>query len=65
MIKVFHTRRMFETELRAYLALQKASVEFIPQLLGIFNMPGTKGSMLLTMAGETTEGPFSFHDWYA
>jgi len=53
---------MFESELRAYLVLQKAGVQFIPQLLGIFSMPGTKGSMLLTMAGETTKGPFTLYD---
>lgn len=62
MLKVFHTHRMFESELRAYLALQEAGVPFVPQLLGIFNMPGTKGSMLLTMAGENTEGPFTLQD---
>jgi len=62
MLKVFHTHRMFESELRAYLVLQKAGVQFIPQLLGIFSMPGTKGSMLLTMAGETTKGPFTLYD---
>ena len=54
-LKVFHTHEMFESELRAYLALQEAEVQFIPRLLGVFNIPGTKGSVLLTMAGKPTE----------
>jgi hypothetical protein len=54
-LKVFHTHEMFESELRAYLALQEAGVRFIPRLLGVFNIPGTKGSVLLTMAGKPTE----------
>ena len=58
-LKVFHTHRMFESELRAYLALQEAGVQFIPQLLGVFNVPGTKGAMLLTMVSKTNDGPLT------
>lgn len=61
-LKVFRTHTMFESELRAYLALQEAGVKFIPQLLGVFNVPGTKGAMLLTMVGKSTEGPFNLSD---
>ncbi len=46
---------MFELVIWRY--RKEAEVQIVPQLLGLFNMPGTKGSMLLTMAGETTEGP--------
>ena len=53
---------MFESELRAYLALQEAGIQFIPQLLGIFNVPGTKGAMLLTMVGERINEPFTAPD---
>lgn len=61
-LKVFHTHSVFESELRAYLALQEAGVTCIPQLLGVFNVPGTKGALLLTMVGQTAKEPFDFHD---
>lgn len=61
-LKVFHSQTMFESELRAYLALQEAGIQFIPQLLGIFNVPGTKGAMLLTMVGERINEPFTAPD---
>jgi hypothetical protein len=53
---------MFELELRAYLALQKAGVNFIPQFLGAFNVPGTKGALLLTMVGHSIKEPFDLFD---
>ena len=59
-LKVFHTQRMFESELKAYLVLQEAGVKFIPQLLGVFNVPGTKGTLLLTMVGKDTQEPYIF-----
>jgi flagellar biosynthesis protein FliQ len=61
-LKVFHTQSVFESELRAYLALQEAGVTFIPQLLGVFKIPGTKGALLLTMVGQAAKEPFDFHD---
>lgn len=61
-LKVFHTHTIFESELRAYLALQEAGVTFIPQLLGVFNVPGTKGALLLTMVGQATKEPFDLFD---
>jgi hypothetical protein len=61
-LKVFHTHSVFESELRAYLALQEAGVTFIPRLLGVFNIPGTKGALLLTMVGRAAKEPFDFHD---
>jgi hypothetical protein len=39
----------------AYSALQEAGVNFIPQLLGIFNVPGTNGAMLFTMVGKISK----------
>ena len=61
-LKIFHTRWMFEAELRAYLAIQEVGVQFIPQFLGVFNVPGTKGAILLTMVGETNHQPFTLDD---
>lgn len=61
-LKVFHSQRMFESELRPYLALEEAGVGFVPKLSGIFNVPGTKGAMLLTMVGERIKEPFTTHD---
>jgi hypothetical protein len=61
-LKVFHAHSVFESELRAYLALQEAGVAFIPQLLGVFNVPGTKSALLLTMVGQVAKEPFDFHD---
>ena len=54
-LKVFRADWMFESELKAYLMLREAGVQFIPELLAIFNVPGTKGAMLLTMVGDSTE----------
>ncbi len=59
---MYHAHWVFEAELRAYLALQKVGVQFIPQLLGVFNVSGTKGVMLLTMIGETNDQPFTLDD---
>ena len=53
---------MFQSELRAYLALQELGVQFIPQLLGVFNVPGAKGAILLTMVGETNDRPITLDD---
>lgn len=61
-LKVFRNHRIFESELRAYLALQKSGVPFVPQLLGVFNVPGTKGAILLTWVGENTKEPFTSFD---
>jgi len=61
-LKVFHNHRMFESELRAYLALREAGVDFIPQLLGIFNVPGTKGAILSTMVGKNIKELASLQD---
>ena len=61
-LKVFHTHEVFESELRAYLALQEAGVTFVPQLLGVFNVPGTKGALLLTMVGQVAKQLFDFLD---
>ena len=60
--KVFHSQGMFEKELAAYLVLQEAGVRFVPQLVGVFNVPGTKGTMLFTMVGEAIKEPFTAHD---
>jgi hypothetical protein len=61
-LKVFHNHQMFESELRAYSVLQRAGVNFIPQLFGIFNIPGTKGAMLFTMVGKHIEELASLQD---
>jgi hypothetical protein len=61
-LKIFHTRWMFEAELRAYLAVQEVGIQFIPQLLGVFNVPGTKGAILLTMVGEINDPPLTLDD---
>ncbi len=61
-LKVFRNHRIFESELRAYLALQKSGVPLILQLLGGFNVPGTKGAVLLTWVGENTIEPFTSSD---
>jgi hypothetical protein len=61
-LKVFHNHQMFESELRAYSVLQRAGVKFIPQLFGIFNIPGTKGAMLFTMVGKHIEELASLQD---
>jgi hypothetical protein len=61
-LKVFHTHEVFESELGAYLALQEAGVTFVPQLLDVFNVPGTKGALLLEMVGQVAKEPFDFHD---
>jgi hypothetical protein len=61
-LKIYHTHWMFEAELRAYLAIQEAGIQFVPQLLGVFNVPGTKGAILLTMVGETNDGPLTLDD---
>jgi hypothetical protein len=53
---------MFEAELRAYLAVQEVGIQFIPHLLGVFNVPGTKGAILLTMAGEINDRPLTLDD---
>jgi hypothetical protein len=50
---------MFEQELSTYLALQNAGVWFIPSLLGVFNVPETKGAMLFTTVGEAIKEPFT------
>ncbi len=63
--KVFHSQGMFEKKLTAYLALQKAGVRFVPQLVGVFNVPGTKGAMLFTMVGEAIKEPFTAYNRYA
>jgi hypothetical protein len=52
---------IFESELRAYLALYDAGVKYVPQLLGIFNVPG-KGAMLFTMVGKNIKELSSLHD---
>jgi hypothetical protein len=61
-LKVFHKHCIFESELKAYLALQDAGVKYVPQLLGIFNVPGTKGAMLFTMVGKNIKELTSIQD---
>jgi len=61
-LKIYHAHWVFEAELRAYLVVQKAGVQFIPQLLGVFNVPGTKGAMLLTLVGKFNDRPFTLND---
>ncbi len=61
-LKIFHKHCIFESELRAYLALHDAGVKYVPQLLGIFNVPGTKGAMLFTMVGKNIKELSSLHD---
>ena len=61
-LKIFHNHGIFESELRAYSALQEAGVNFIPRLLGIFNVPGTNGAMLFTMVGKNIKELASLQD---
>ncbi len=61
-LKVFHNHSMFESELRAYTVLRAAGVNFTPQLMGIFSVPGTKGAMLFTMVGKRIKELASLQD---
>ena len=61
-LKVFHSTEMFQSKLKAYLMLQEARVQYVPNLLGTYKIPGTKGAMLITLVGEKTQGGLSNED---